>query len=195
MFKFATAIAVAIGLMTAGQITNRAEAAPLGDPSGVRDALADINVIDNVQYVWGGRNYCWYANAWSGPGWYWCGYAWRRGFGWGGPVGWRGWHHRPVVVGRRGGRYGGRVGRTGGRVGHTGNARTTPSHIHFQVNRCGELSSSEPCTVDPFGLISRWSPGGFPVALVTANVASVTRPRYSAISSAACLTTGPSPAP
>jgi predicted chitinase/murein DD-endopeptidase MepM/ murein hydrolase activator NlpD len=46
-----------------------------------------------------------------------------------------------------------------GRVGHTGNARTTPSHIHFQINRCGELSSSEPCTVDPFGLISRWVSG------------------------------------
>jgi predicted chitinase len=46
-----------------------------------------------------------------------------------------------------------------GRVGHTGNARTTPSHIHFQINRCGELSSSEPCTVDPYGIISRWSPG------------------------------------
>jgi predicted chitinase len=46
-----------------------------------------------------------------------------------------------------------------GRVGHTGNARTTPSHIHFQINRCGELSSSEPCTVDPFDFISRWGPG------------------------------------
>jgi murein DD-endopeptidase MepM/ murein hydrolase activator NlpD len=59
-----------------------------------------------------------------------------------------------VTAGQRVGR-----GQLIGRVGHTGNARTTPSHIHFQVNRCGELSSSEPCTVDPFGLISRWSPG------------------------------------
>jgi hypothetical protein len=59
-----------------------------------------------------------------------------------------------VTAGQRVGR-----GQLIGRVGHTGNARTTPSHIHFQVNRCGELSSSEPCTVDPFGFISRWSPG------------------------------------
>ena len=59
-----------------------------------------------------------------------------------------------VTAGQRVGR-----GQLIGRVGHTGNARTTPSHIHFQINRCGELSSSEPCTVDPFGLISRWSPG------------------------------------
>ncbi len=59
-----------------------------------------------------------------------------------------------VTAGQRVGR-----GQLIGRVGHTGNARTTPSHIHFQINRCGELSSSEPCTVDPFGLISRWTPG------------------------------------
>ncbi|MGH9288121.1 MAG: peptidoglycan DD-metalloendopeptidase family protein [Acidimicrobiales bacterium] len=59
-----------------------------------------------------------------------------------------------VTAGQRVGR-----GQLIGRVGHTGNARTTLSHIHFQVNRCGELSSSEPCTVDPFGFISDWSPG------------------------------------
>ncbi|HET6833235.1 MAG TPA: peptidoglycan DD-metalloendopeptidase family protein [Acidimicrobiales bacterium] len=59
-----------------------------------------------------------------------------------------------VTAGQRVGR-----GQLIGRVGHTGNARTTPSHIHFQINRCGELSSSEPCTVNPYGLISRWSPG------------------------------------
>jgi predicted chitinase len=59
-----------------------------------------------------------------------------------------------VTAGQRVGR-----GQLIGRVGHTGNARTTPSHVHFQVNRCGELSSSEPCTVDPFGFISRWLPG------------------------------------
>ena len=46
-----------------------------------------------------------------------------------------------------------------GRVGRTGNARTTPPHIHFQVNLCGELSSSEPCTVNPYGFITRWVPG------------------------------------
>ena len=38
-----------------------------------------------------------------------------------------------------------------GRVGHTGNARTTPPHIHFQVNRCGALDSAEPCTENPYG--------------------------------------------
>ena len=74
----------------------------------VRDSLAESSPVERAQFVWAGRNYCWYDSAWSGPGWYWCGYAWRRGFGWGGPVGWHGWrrpvhrthvvhhHHRPV---------------------------------------------------------------------------------------------------
>ena len=42
-------------------------------------------------YLFGGRRYCWYADAWNGPGWYWCGYAYRSGFGWGGAYGWNGW--------------------------------------------------------------------------------------------------------
>jgi hypothetical protein len=29
--------------------------------------------LEEVQYAWGGRNYCWYGNGWQGPGWYWCG--------------------------------------------------------------------------------------------------------------------------
>src|SRR5690606_19391691 len=35
------------------------------------------------------------------------------------------------------------------RVGRTGNARATPPHVHVQVNLCGDLSSAEPCTVNP----------------------------------------------
>jgi murein DD-endopeptidase MepM/ murein hydrolase activator NlpD len=42
------------------------------------------------------------------------------------------------------------------RVGHTGNAATTPPHIHFQINRCGELSSDEPCTISPYELLRGW---------------------------------------
>jgi hypothetical protein len=44
-----------------------------------------------VQYFLGGRQYCFYPGGWHGPGWYWCGYAYRRGFGWGGGAGWHGW--------------------------------------------------------------------------------------------------------
>jgi murein DD-endopeptidase MepM/ murein hydrolase activator NlpD len=42
------------------------------------------------------------------------------------------------------------------RVGHTGNAATTPSHIHFQMNLCGEMNSREPCTVDPYPFLQSW---------------------------------------
>jgi hypothetical protein len=47
--------------------------------------------LQEAQYLWAGRNYCWYPGGWRGPGYYWCGYSWRRGYGWGGPVGWNGW--------------------------------------------------------------------------------------------------------
>jgi len=54
----------------------------------------DLGLLQKTQYwLWGGRNYCWYDFGWHGPGFYWCGYATRRGYGWGGPIGWRGWDH------------------------------------------------------------------------------------------------------
>lgn len=140
MFNSSKTIAVAAGLLLAGLATDRANAVPFTDPSAVRDALADLNVIDNAQYVWGGRNYCWYTAGWHGPGWYWCGYAWRRGFGWGGPVGWRGWVWRgPGWVGRVGrvGRYGARYGaRYGGRVGRVGRVGRTGANVG-RVGRTG----------------------------------------------------------
>src|ERR1700753_2607740 len=72
--------------------------------------------VEQAQFAFGGRNYCWYDGGWRGPGFYWCGYAWRRGLCWGGGAGWHGWHggRGRVVVGRPG--HGG--GRPGG--GHGG---------------------------------------------------------------------------
>ncbi len=64
-------------------------------------------------YVWGGRHYCWYYDGWHGPGWYWCGFRFRRGFGWGGGWGWHGW-----AGGRGVGFHGGGGGFHGG--GHGG---------------------------------------------------------------------------
>lgn len=57
---------------------------------GVYVAGDQVSLI-KTQWMWRGRNYCWYNNGWRGPGYYWCGYAFRRGFGWGGPAGWHGW--------------------------------------------------------------------------------------------------------
>lgn len=84
---------------------------PVGEVLGTAAAIA------SAPFVWGGHNYCWYDGGWQGPGWYWCGYAQRRGLGWGGGEGWHGWH-------RHGGHMGGHDhmgghGHMGGR-GHMG---------------------------------------------------------------------------
>ncbi len=66
--------------------------------AGVGDGIATGNIlpdriapIENAQFLFGGQNYCWYDGGWQGPGWYWCGYAWRSGLGWGGGEGFHGW--------------------------------------------------------------------------------------------------------
>jgi hypothetical protein len=56
-------------------------------------------------YAWGGRNYCWYPDGWHGPGYYWCGYRYRRGYGWGGGFGWHGWGGGGYRSGYHGGGY------------------------------------------------------------------------------------------
>jgi hypothetical protein len=82
--------------------SSRADAMAIGSPAGLGVAADSVDVTENVQYLYGGRRYCWYVDGWQGPGWYWCGYRLRRGYGWGGPVGWQGWSYgRPVVVGPR----------------------------------------------------------------------------------------------
>jgi hypothetical protein len=50
-------------------------------------------------------------------------------------------------------------GQTIATVGSTGNAAGGPAHIHFQINLCGELSSDEPCTVNPFPYLQGWAQG------------------------------------
>ena len=74
--------------------------------------------MEQAQFIFGGRNYCWYDDGWRGPGFYWCGYAFRTGLGWGGRAGWHGWH--------RGGHPGG--GRPGG--GHPGGGHGGGGHGH-----------------------------------------------------------------
>jgi hypothetical protein len=96
--KLLTLAAVAASVTMLG---SRAEAASLPGQNGIRPAVDALALIEQAQvFVWGGRRFCWYDFGWNGPGWYWCGYAWRRGFGWGGPRGyrnwwWGGWGRRP----------------------------------------------------------------------------------------------------
>jgi len=90
-------------------------AAPIVAPEAFRASADSLNMVERAQFVWLGRQYCWYDDGWQGPGWYWCGYVFRRGLGWGGGYGWHGW---------RGGHAGGAVGRgghRGGAVVHGGN--------------------------------------------------------------------------
>ena len=116
-------LAVALGgasaasaAMTTQMAVANDQAAPARLDNGVSYA-GEAGQFEKTQFIWGGRNYCWYGAGWQGAGYYWCGYAWRRGYGWGGPVGWHGWrpggfYGRPVygrpVYGRPGwGRPGG----------------------------------------------------------------------------------------
>jgi hypothetical protein len=118
MFRLATITAVAASTIMIG---GRAQAAALPGSDGLRAAIDTSALTENVQYFFGGRNYCWYDFGWNGPGWYWCGYGARRGFGWGGGRGFRGWggggRRGGVVV--RGGGGGGRAFVGGGGGGRT----------------------------------------------------------------------------
>src|ERR1044071_8949041 len=105
-------------LLAAGAIAAIApQAAKAAMPVGGLDqAIADSNLVEQTAvYVYGGQRYCFYFNGWHGPGWYRCGFAFRRGLGWGGVYGWQGWGYGPYerrFGGRRfygGSRYGGRT--------------------------------------------------------------------------------------
>jgi len=81
-------------VLLAGMMGGDAQAAVGGNFRNLQSTTNDIGLVENVQYIYGGRRHCWYEGGWHGPGWYWCGYAWRRGFGWGGERGWQGWDRR-----------------------------------------------------------------------------------------------------
>jgi hypothetical protein len=86
-------------------------------------AVAGSAVLEQAQYLFGGRNYCFYDSGWHGPGFYWCGYAFRRGYGWGGPEGFHGWS-------RGGGGFHGGGNRGGGRQNvHVNNSVHQNIHV------------------------------------------------------------------
>ena len=97
-------IAVVIGGFAASAIlATEGLTATVGPMLAVKHA--GDGLIENVQaFVWDGQRYCWYDDGWEGPGFYWCGYAWRSGYGWGGPSGFHGWHHKGKTINKRRGR-------------------------------------------------------------------------------------------
>ena len=82
---FGTAVAVVL----AAASLSSAAAGPLLSQSVIGGS--EVVGSGEVQHSWNGRTYCWSEAGWKGPGWYRCGFASRRGLGWGGPAGWHGW--------------------------------------------------------------------------------------------------------
>lgn len=81
-------------VLVAGAFFTSAQAAPVTGGVGTTTLIDPSALVQKTQViVFGGRRWCYYWDAWNGPGWYWCGYGWRRGFGWGGGPGWHGWRY------------------------------------------------------------------------------------------------------
>jgi hypothetical protein len=93
MSKLLAALGLSTALMASAALplAGGAQAAMAYGGLGADAQLRQVAPIEKAQFFWGGNNYCWYDDGWSGPGWYWCGYAWNRGFGWGGGYGWHHW--------------------------------------------------------------------------------------------------------
>jgi hypothetical protein len=108
--------ATTLGITATAAVT--ANATPLSFSRQLDSALTQSGTIEKAAYVFAGRDYCFYPDGWHGPGFYWCGYSWRRGIGWGGPIGWHGWRagRGEVYAGHRHGNVvrGGMEGRMGG---------------------------------------------------------------------------------
>jgi hypothetical protein len=104
MQKLLTTLFLIATLSAGTMMSTTAHAAPVGHVGQLSVAADKLNLFENVQYVYRGRSYCWYNSGWNGPGWYWCGFATRGGYGWGGPRGWNSWYWSgwgpaaPVVV-------------------------------------------------------------------------------------------------
>jgi hypothetical protein len=99
MRKLQTAVLAVLASIGLASAAGAVSAAPIvSNPDGARLITGVYSSTDQVQltqaqWAWRGQNYCWYPNGWRGPGYYQCGFAMRRGFGWGGPAGWNGWRY------------------------------------------------------------------------------------------------------
>lgn len=106
------ALAVTLAASLAGSALAEAPHVQSLAPFSAAPAASLVTHAAYYPYHYAGHRYCWYDDAWRGPGWYLCGYAFRRGYGWGGVGGWRGWGHEEF----RGGEY--RHGGWGDRGGY-----------------------------------------------------------------------------
>jgi len=124
-------LSIAIAASIALPIATTADAGIGDGVLSARMATPALAQVENAQFFFGGRNYCFYDNGWSGPGWYWCGYGARVGFGFGGGPGWHGWRGGGRGFGGHGGgHFGGGHGRPGGHMGggHRGGGHRGGGH-------------------------------------------------------------------
>lgn len=117
---------LAVGFAALGALTGvggAAQAAPISHIDPLVNVVGQLAPLEQVQYFYGGAQYCFYPNGWRGPGYYRCGFAFRRGYGWGGPRGWQGWGGGPRRFYDGGPRYEHRGGYGRGVYGHGGYGR------------------------------------------------------------------------
>jgi len=91
LFYFGAAV-VALALSA-----NSANAMSINLGAGLKPALDASDLVQKTAvFIVEGNRYCFYFNGWHGPGWYRCGFAWRRNLGWGGEYGWQSWSYGPA---------------------------------------------------------------------------------------------------
>ena len=132
MRPFLLGVVATASLLGASLSVGAADAQPAQLTSGVYVA-SDAPTLQPAQFFFGGQNYCWYDGGWQGPGYYYCGYAWRRGLGWGGGAGWNGWHGGGNGGGNAGGHRGGAHSNYSGAtaravVGHASGGHAASGH-------------------------------------------------------------------
>ena len=95
MRKFSVAVATA-AVLTAGTPSFGAVQLVRSSPgNGLPAAIESVTEKLNTTRM--ASRYCWYDNAWNGPGWYRCGYARHEGQGWGGPRGRHDWRGKVTI--------------------------------------------------------------------------------------------------
>jgi hypothetical protein len=85
------ALGLALGLGAASPPAAGSAQAALSDSAFVAPVSDQLLPVEKAEFIYNGRQYCWYEDGWRGPGWYWCGSGDREGVGWGGAYGWNGW--------------------------------------------------------------------------------------------------------
>lgn len=85
-------LAIAVGAIVAATQANTGSF-PVNSMTGAASDL--VGQVAVRVYLHEGHRYCFYFAGWHGPGWYRCGFAFRRGLGWGGVYGWNDWSYGP----------------------------------------------------------------------------------------------------